>query len=122
MAKTETKTAAKAAKPKAEVKEPRRGVGTAAREAIAAGKTNEEVLAAVKREFPTAKASLASINWYRNKMRSDGEKVPTARELKKQNAPAKEPKVPKAPKAAVAAKASAGKANGKAGKAADPTA
>lgn len=64
-------------------KEPKRGVGTVAIEAIRAGKTNEEALEAVKAEFPEAKTSLASINWYRNKLRSDGEKVPTARELKK---------------------------------------
>lgn len=69
---TETKT-----------KEPKRGVGMVATEAIRAGKTNDEALAAVKSEFPDAKTSLSSINWYRNKLRADGEKVPTARELKK---------------------------------------
>lgn len=66
-----------------ETKEPKRGVGTVALEAIRAGKTNDEALEAVKAEFPEAKTSLASINWYRNKLRSNGEKVPTARELKK---------------------------------------
>lgn len=64
-------------------KAPKVGVGTVALEAIRAGKTNEEALAAVRAEYPEAKTSLASINWYRNKARSDGEKVPTARELKK---------------------------------------
>lgn len=64
-------------------KEPKRGVGTVACEAIRAGQTNEDTLKTVQAEFPTAKTSLASINWYRNKLRSDGEKVPTARELKK---------------------------------------
>ena len=52
------------------------------RSAISAGKTNEEVLAAIKEQFPDAKTSMASINWYRNKLRSDGEDVPTARSLK----------------------------------------
>jgi hypothetical protein len=66
-----------------EQKEKKRGVGDAAIDAIRAGKTNEEALDAVKAEFPDAKTSLASINWYRNKLRSDGEKVPTARELRK---------------------------------------
>lgn len=66
-----------------EQKEKKRGVGDAAIDAIRAGKTNEEALEAVKAEFPDAKTSLASINWYRNKLRSDGEKVPTARELRK---------------------------------------
>jgi hypothetical protein len=62
----------------------KRGVGKAALEAIRAGMTNEEALEAVKAEFPEAKTSLPSINWYRNKLRSDGEDIPTARELKKQ--------------------------------------
>lgn len=71
-------------------KEKRRGVGDAAIEAIRAGKTNEQALNAVREEFPDAKTSLASINWYRNKLRSDGEKgdngkkIPSARELIKQ--------------------------------------
>ena len=63
---------------------PKRGVGTAAQEAIKSGMTNEEALEAVRKAFPEAKTTLASINWYRNKMRSDGVKgVKTARELKK---------------------------------------
>jgi hypothetical protein len=63
--------------------EKKRGIGDVAVEAIRAGKTNEETLKAVMKAFPEAKTSLASINWYRNKLRGDGEKVPTARELKK---------------------------------------
>lgn len=67
----------------AEAKEPKGpGVGDVAKELIRAGKTNEEVLAAIKEQFPEAKTSMASINWYRNKLRSDGEDVPTARALK----------------------------------------
>lgn len=63
---------------------PKRNVGTVACEAIKASKTNEEALAAVKKAFPDAKTSIASINWYRNKLRADGNKsVKTARELKK---------------------------------------
>lgn len=65
-----------------EPKEKAPGVGDLAKELIRAGKTNEEVLAAVKEKFPEAKTSMASINWYRNKLRGDGEEVPTARELK----------------------------------------
>lgn len=65
-------------------KEKKVGVGTTATDAIKAGKTNEEALAAVKAKHPEAKTSLASINWYRNKLRADGVKgVKTARELKK---------------------------------------
>lgn len=67
-----------------EEKQKKPGVGSVAIEAIRAGKTNEEALEAVKEAFPEAKTSLASINWYRNKLRSDGEEVPTARELRKQ--------------------------------------
>jgi len=71
------------AEPVAEKVVAKRGVGTAAVEAIKDGKTNEETLAMVKVEFPEAKTTLASINWYRNKLRTDGDKtVPTARDLK----------------------------------------
>lgn len=76
----EAATAEKAADK--EPKPPKRGVGTVACEAIRAGKTNEEALALVKAEFPEASTSMASINWYRNNMRTNGEDVPTARDLK----------------------------------------
>ena len=67
-----------------ETKEPKRGVGTVVIEALKAGKTNEEALAVVQAEFPDAKTSLASVGWYRNKLRADGDKsVKTSRELKK---------------------------------------
>lgn len=67
----------------AEAKEPKGpGVGDVAKTLIREGKTNEQVLAAIKEQFPEAKTSMASINWYRNKLRSDGEDVPTARSLK----------------------------------------
>jgi hypothetical protein len=66
-----------------EEKTKKRGVGDAATEAIRAGQTNEEALTAVKAEFPDSKTSLASINWYRNKLRSEDDTIPTARELKK---------------------------------------
>lgn len=62
------------------VKKP--GVGDVAIEALRAGKSNEEVLAIVQKKFPDASVSASSIAWYRNKLRSDGEKVPTAREIK----------------------------------------
>jgi len=58
------------------------GVGDVAIEALRAGKSNEEVLALVQKKFPNASVSTSSIAWYRNKLRSDGEKVPTAREIK----------------------------------------
>lgn len=58
-------------------------VGQVANAAIREGKTNEETLAIVQAKFPDAKTSMPSINWYRNKLRSEGENVPTARDLKK---------------------------------------
>jgi type II secretory pathway component PulF len=61
----------------------KRNVGNAAVDAIRGGSSNEEALDAVKKEFPDAKTSMASINWYRNKLRAGGEKVKTAREIKK---------------------------------------
>ncbi len=67
-------------------KKSKRGVGTVAIEAIMDGKTNEEALAACRKAFPDAKTSLASINWYRNKLRVEGKKVSTARELTKKTA------------------------------------
>jgi hypothetical protein len=64
------------------------GIGSVAIEAIVAGKTNEEALAAVSAAHPGAKTGMASINWYRNKLRAEGAKlkgsskpVPTSREL-----------------------------------------
>lgn len=69
------------------------GVGAYAKELIQAGKTNQEVLDAVKEKFPEAKTSMSSVNWYRNKMRSDGDSsVKTSREIKAANKPEKAPK------------------------------
>ena len=72
-------------------KAPKRGVGTVAIEAIRAGRTNEQALAAVMKEFPKAKTTLSSVNWYRNTLRKDDKTIPTARDLKpkKAAAPAK---------------------------------
>lgn len=67
-----------------EKKEKKRGVGDAATEAIKSGLTNEAALAAVKKEFPDSKTSMASMNWYRNKLRASKTKgVKTNREVKK---------------------------------------
>lgn len=90
--KTEAKGKGKAKAPKAPkvAKEKVPGIGDKAKELIRAGKTNEEVLAGIKEAFPDSNTTMASVNWYRNKLRTDGEKIPTSRELK--------PKVEKAPK------------------------
>ena len=44
---------------------PTQGVGAFAKELIAAGKTNAEVLEAVKKQFPTAKTTTGCIAYYR---------------------------------------------------------
>lgn len=74
-----------------EAKTPKRGIGTVIREAILAGASNEDALAAVKAEFPESKATLASVSWYRNDLRKKGQDVPTARAVKKAQAPAEAP-------------------------------
>lgn len=58
------------------------GVGKRTKELIRAGKSNKEVLEAIKAEFPEAKTTMASVNWYRNNLKQKGEKVPTAKEAK----------------------------------------
>lgn len=68
------------------------GVGDVAIEALRAGKDNNEVLAIVQKRFPKSDVSISSIAWYRNKLRSDGEKVPTARDIKKKRKAAAKPK------------------------------
>lgn len=88
-------------KTETETKEPKRGIGTVIREAIKAGKDNAEALEAAKAEFPDAKTTMASVNWYRNDMRSRGETtnegkaIPTARELNALKPKAEKPKKPK---------------------------
>lgn len=79
----QTQTEAKAPKT------PKRGIGTVIKEAILAGKTNEEALAAAKAEFPEAGTTASTVSWYRNQLRKEGHsEVPTARELKKKAADA----------------------------------
>jgi hypothetical protein len=78
-----------AKKSAAAAKEKKPGVGDLAIELLRAGKSNEDVLAAVSKKFPDSSVSISSISWYRNKLRSDGEKVPTARDVKKKAKAAK---------------------------------
>lgn len=63
-------------------------IGSVARENLKAGKTNEQVLEAVKKQFPDGGTSLQSVSWYRNDMRSKGDKVSTAKEAKAKQAKA----------------------------------
>lgn len=48
------------------------------RSAISAGKTNEEVLAAVKAAHPDSNTSPACVSYYRSKMKKAGTNLPTA--------------------------------------------
>lgn len=84
----EAKTSEPKAKEEKATKEKKITVGSIAMQAIREGKSNDEALAAVKAQKPEAKTTLASIGWYRNKLRADGEKtvdgkeIPTARAVK----------------------------------------
>lgn len=48
------------------------GIGAFCMDLLGKGKSNEEVLSAVKAKFPDAKTSAASVAWYRNKLVSEG--------------------------------------------------
>lgn len=89
--------------------------------AIKAGKDNKEVLAEVMKAFPEAKTKMASINWYRNKVREEDPSVKTSRDISKERNAAKKA-AEKAEKAKNKA-AGKGKVDGKKGGAdkVDPT-
>jgi len=63
--------------------EKKRNIGNAAIDSITSGASNEDALKAVLAEFPDAKTSMASINWYRQKLRTTDKSIPTARDIKK---------------------------------------
>lgn len=64
--------APKAAPTKREPKPKGQGIGAFCMGLIQAGKSNEDVLAAVAEKFPDAKTSAASVAWYRSKLKSEG--------------------------------------------------
>ncbi len=45
------------------------------------GKSNDYVLAAVHKKFPTSKLKIGGVGWCRNKLRQMGEKIPHQRDL-----------------------------------------
>jgi Arc/MetJ-type ribon-helix-helix transcriptional regulator len=57
-------------------------VGALAEHEIKAGRSNEQVLAAVRRKFPGASTSLGSISWYRSRLRRDNPTIPTDRQAR----------------------------------------
>lgn len=58
-----------------------RNIEKVAEDAIRRGLSNQEALDEVLRVHPNAKTKIASITWYRNRLRSNGENVPMAREI-----------------------------------------
>jgi len=54
------------------------GIGVYARELITAGKTNAEVLALVKAQFPNANTTAAGISFYRSMMKKGPAIVPSS--------------------------------------------
>lgn len=60
----------------------RETVGEVARKEIMEGASNEGTLAAVKKKFPHAATSLASISWYRSKLRKEHPEVLTDRQAR----------------------------------------
>ena len=72
---SKSQPAAKGSKPApaASAKGPKKvGIGAFCTELIRKGKSNEEVLAAVQKQFPDASTSASSIAWYRNKLKNEG--------------------------------------------------
>jgi len=57
-------------------------IGEVARKELQAGKTNAEVLEIVRKKFPGSSTSLASISWYRSKLRRTDPMVPTDRQAR----------------------------------------
>ena len=57
-------------------------IGEVAKQAINGGATNQDALEAVKAKFPHAATSMASISWYRSKLRKDNPDIPTDREAR----------------------------------------
>jgi hypothetical protein len=46
-------------------------IGDVARDALIAGASDEDALAAVMKEFPEAKTKIASVKWYRSQLRRE---------------------------------------------------
>lgn len=61
-------------------------IGAVAEKAIIDGKSNEGTLAAVKENFPQAATSMASISWYRSKLRKERPDIPTDRQAREREA------------------------------------
>lgn len=60
-------------------------IGEVAKQAITEGATNEEALNTVKAKFPQAATSMASVSWYRSKLRKGDPNIPTDREARQKS-------------------------------------
>lgn len=57
-------------------------IGSVAENAIRSGANNAQALNTVLSVFPKAKTTMACIAWYRQKLRREGEPVPTATQIR----------------------------------------
>jgi len=57
-------------------------IGEVAKQLIEGGASNDDTLKAVKKKFPQAATSMASISWYRSKLRKENPNVLTDREAR----------------------------------------
>lgn len=64
-----------------------KGIGKRAMELILEGKTNAEIIAIIKEEIEDANPTVATMAWYRNKLRQDGLLPKPVRKSKKDAAP-----------------------------------
>jgi hypothetical protein len=60
---------------------PRTGVCERGRELIRQGKTNQQVITILKKEFRKSNTNINCVAWLRNDLRAKGEKIKTNREL-----------------------------------------
>lgn len=65
----------------------RETIGKVAEQAIGDGASNEDALKAVKKKFPQAATSMASISWYRSKLRKEKPNILTDREAREKKQP-----------------------------------
>ena len=61
-------------------------IGAVAEKAIVGGASNEGALNAVKEKFPEAATSMASISWYRSKLRRERSNILTDRQAREHEA------------------------------------
>ena len=71
----------------AEKKTRGKGIGKRAMELILEGKTNQEIIEIIKAEIAEANPTVATMAWYRNKLRQDGLLPKPVRKAKKEAAP-----------------------------------